>query len=410
MKTLGIPLAVLASASLLDLPAAWAQDANTQAEAEGFFRYLAEDRAYPYQDNSTEFTGGRGNYFLFVFRDINRNGIYDIGDRPLPAIAVRLTKPDGETTTNRSNLNGFAAFPGSVLNDEAVIRHPGAYELEPVVPRGWSLTTGNAKQTLNFRTRPGSIADMVVDRMPDPVGLVQDLYVTGTIAFSGTGEVPDGEIAAAASAPGKPDVDISVALDGSYLTFLAPGDWQLTFEHAESGERAERTIAVRDAPVHVSTITLGADPKPESTGAVTIDFEDITGSNLAELPSGVAGLYWHNMVATDFLFYGGPGYMNNSMSGKFVAYSSGGHPVTLWRDEPFDFAGAYFGVAWPQSQGESLVARAWANGQLVAEDRIRLSALGPVWFDAEYRQVDKIELSTENFWQFVTDDFVVRVP
>jgi len=35
---------------------------------------------------------------------------------------------------------------------------------------------------------------------------------------------------------------------------------------------------------------------------------------------------------------------------------------------------------------------------------LALSAFEPVWFDADFRGVTRIELSTRHYWQFVTDD------
>jgi hypothetical protein len=405
LRALGGAVALL----LVAATSASAQDGRTPAGEESF-NHLAGDQVYSVQENWSSFSGGEGNYFLFVFRDINRNGIYDIGDRPLPGVLVQLSKESGESTGSQTNMSGFASFPASVLKDTAVIRNPGTYRLEAVVPRGWSVTTGNAGQFLTFIARPGSIADMVVERMPSPVGLAQDLYVAGTIAGVEEGGLSSTEVHVTASSTAGLSVEIPLDRNGGYFAPLSPGEWRLTAGHVASGRSAERTISVENAPVHVSAIALGAGTPPASGGAAVLDFEDITGSTLAELPSGVGGLSWHNMVATNFIFYGGPGYMNTSMSGSFVAYSSGGHPVTIWSDAPFDFVGAYFGVAWPQAHGETLIARAWSGGKQVAEDRVLLSALGPVWFDAEYRRVDRVELSTEHYWHFVTDDVVVRVP
>jgi hypothetical protein len=141
-----------------------------------------------------------------------------------------------------------------------------------------------------------------------------------------------------------------------------------------------------------------------------VDFENISGSDLVEMPSGVGGLNWNNLIAVDFIIYNGEGYMNTSMSGRYVGYNSSGHPATLWRDDGFDFVGGYFGVAWMLAQGETLSVKAWRNGVLVADEAIRLSSLGPVWFDADFRGVQKVVLSTSHFWQFVADDLVVRTP
>ena len=71
--------------------------------------------------------------------------------------------------------------------------------------------------------------------------------------------------------------------------------------------------------------------------------------------------------------------------------------------------GGYFSVAWPKAHGETLHLTAWRGEQVIAETRLKLSYLGPVWLDAEFRDIDKLRLSTEHHWQFVTDDMTFRL-
>ena len=47
------------------------------------------------------------------------------------------------------------------------------------------------------------------------------------------------------------------------------------------------------------------------------------------------------------------------------------------------FVGAYFVVAWPEAEGEILIVEAFRDGQRVARDEVGLSALGPVWLQAD---------------------------
>jgi hypothetical protein len=114
----------------------------------------------------------------------------------------------------------------------------------------------------------------------------------------------------------------------------------------------------------------------------------------------------------DNQYYGGPGYVNGLQSGRMVAYNSSGHPVTITPDvgrESFDFVGAYFSVAWPAAQGEELLVQAWRQGQRVGQEKVALSYLGPVWFQADYLQIDRLELSSAHYWQFVVDDMAFRL-
>jgi len=46
----------------------------------------------------------------------------------------------------------------------------------------------------------------------------------------------------------------------------------------------------------------------------------------------------------------------------------------------------------------------------VADDELRLSSLGPVRFDAAFRRIDRLVLTTRHYWQLVVDDMEVGVP
>ena len=60
------------------------------------------------------------HFSRFVFRDVNRNGTYDMGDRPFAGLSVRLVRPDGSEVIAQSNLAGFANYNMSAGNaDEA---------------------------------------------------------------------------------------------------------------------------------------------------------------------------------------------------------------------------------------------------------------------------------------------------
>ncbi len=131
-------------------------------------------------------------------------------------------------------------------------------------------------------------------------------------------------------------------------------------------------------------------------------------SAVFEVPSGYGGLNWYNFVAMHERFTGGPGYINTTVSGEFIAYNSSGHPAIVSSDKPFDFVGAYFGVGWNDAEGETLLVKAWSGEQAAYEDRLVLSATGPVYFAADYRRVTRIEIRTEHYWQAAIDDFAYR--
>jgi hypothetical protein len=80
--------------------------------------------------------------------------------------------------------------------------------------------------------------------------------------------------------------------------------------------------------------------------------------------------------------------------------------MTVYRDKPFDFIGGNFTSAWREAEGEVLHVKAWRGEELVYQDDVKLSRLGPVFFQANYDQVTKVEFETDHYWQVVTDDLL----
>ena len=110
--------------------------------------------------------------------------------------------------------------------------------------------------------------------------------------------------------------------------------------------------------------------------------------------------------------YNGPGFVNVLRSGRNVGYNSSGHPVTITPSPGrryFDFVGGWFGVAWPKAEGETLLVEAWRDGQSIAREEMTLFYLGPIWFDADFRQIDRLTLATAHYWQFIAEDMLFRV-
>ncbi|RUU49890.1 hypothetical protein EOD04_37945, partial [Mesorhizobium sp. M2C.T.Ca.TU.009.01.2.1] len=71
--------------------------------------------------------GGQMNTSLLVFRDLNRNGVYDLVDRPMSRVAVELDKPNGSTIMRLTNVDGFANFRMSVSQRDFEVVDPGHY-------------------------------------------------------------------------------------------------------------------------------------------------------------------------------------------------------------------------------------------------------------------------------------------
>lgn len=361
-------------------------------------------------DWSAPFNGGV-HLSGYVFRDRNRNGVLDVGDLPMASVVVTVTTPAGKIITERSNVSGFANFQMSRSERNAALTRPGEYLFTVHVPPGWTLTTGNAVQSTTLEELPGAPADLVSRNPPRPFGLAPLLVIGGRVGVRGAGgtvEPPKG-ISLSARGPGGEIVDVPVSPGGFFEIPAAPGRWRLIARKDGSGAGAERELIVRDAPVRVSTIVLG-DPKVERAGRrVTVDFESISGAQTVKIPSGVAGLDWFYLNAIDAVT-GGGAYANNLTSGRYVGYGSSGHPVTISRAGGFDFLGAYFGVGAREAEGEMLSIRAFRGDTAVAEEELRLSSLGPVWFDAAFHRIDRLVLTTRHYWQLVVDDMEFDLP
>jgi len=299
------------------------------------------------------------NISVFTFSDRNRNGVYDTADKPLNRIAVRLTRPDGSTRIERSNINGFANFAMQNTGDDADITRVGEpYQFRVLPPPGWNVSTGNAVQESSFRTIDGAIAGMGADSPPSVVGLTPPATITGGTA------------------------------------------------------RKADKIAVAYAPVVLGTTVPPRAARGESPATVTVGFDDLQRSAIEKVAAGYAGLDWDYLLAVDNQFYKGPGYVNGLMSGAMVAYNSSGHPVTvrgLPPKEYFDFVGGYFTVAWHNAEGETLHIKAWRGDVLVAEDSFSLSHLTPSYFFADYQDITRLQFETEHYWQFVADDLQFRL-
>lgn len=373
----------------------------------------SSDNLYAKRSNWYPAQRTNANVSHFIYNDINRNGVYDVGDRPLIGIAVKMIRPDNTQVIRRSNIHGFVNFTNSMTASPVDVSEPGKYTFEVLVPDGWMLTSDNAVQIANYKeqstTRPGIIADQV----PVPAGLAQVLTIKGRVAV----RTESGALVAAnqdnvlvsAISPTGSKLKIPINKLGNYSIDGERGQWIIRATLLSGGDIYERVVVVDSAPVQMSTIILGdATVKPKRSARV-VDFEDVTQSIITKVPDGIAGLKWKNLIVVDNEMYSGEGYINNTVSGKYVAYNTSGYPVTIFHENGFDFYGAYFGVAWLDAEGEILEIRAWRNDQLVAEEEYELSAVGPFWFDASYYNITRLELSTRYYWQFVVDDIKVGI-
>lgn len=360
---------------------------NGQADVEN-------DEATPYK--------GEMNISCFVYRDINRNGIYDLADRPYSGLNFTLERPNQDPVYGRSNISGFANFKMSLNNADKPIARPGRYKVI-AQPRGdWEVTSENIEQSLEITEMPGSPGGLIAAKTLEPLGIAPVLNVSGRVD-STSGPVLE-EYRIRVQAPDGSSSEVDIGQDGDFSFPASPGQWRVALLSTD-GTGSLREVLVENYPVIMSAFSLDKEyANPEQNGT-TIGFDDLTDSDtLYEIPNGYGGLNWHNWISTHHKFYEGSGYINATVSGEYLAYNSSGHPASISSDGTFDLRGFYIGVAWPKAERSDLLITAWRDDDMTYQDRLRSSISGPVWFAADYKNITKIELSTEKYWQLVIDD------
>lgn len=368
-------------------------------------------RATPYAHRDWE-SGGPGglDISVFVYRDRNRNGEYDKRDLPMPGVSVTLLKPVGAPEREQSNVNGYTNFrmhlrPG----DNSISRTDAFYHFELQTPPGWQVTSGNIRQSSRFRALTGSPAGLVAESPPDAVGLAPLLTISGHI------EEAAQQISLVATAPDGRRVPVTPGAQGQFRLDAYAGEWTLTVTYAGQSDPVVRQVSVADVPVVLSSVSRRetVTARPAKVHRVRETFDALPYSGIEKLPRGHNGLDWHYLLAVHNQTYRGPGYVNGMVSSPGVGYNSSGHPVTIAGLAPgdrFDFNGGYFSLAWPGSEGETLDVTGWRGPAPVYRDTMTLSYLGPVWFQADYHDIDRLTLATSHYWQFVSDDLEFRLP
>ncbi|MBL9203835.1 MAG: hypothetical protein JNN01_02020, partial [Opitutaceae bacterium] len=299
------------------------------------------------------------NISCFAYRDVNRNGRYDMADRPFAGLEAVLTRPDGSTVLKTSNLAGFTNFPMSSRGIWSAVRHEGEHRIEIHAPPGWNVSSPESVQVRSFRRLVGSPAGLIIDRTLNPVGVMPRLFVRGHVEPGTTLKI---------EGPGGETPTVTVAADGGFGWEASPGEWSLQVT-TPAGRRTNRVIPVKDAPVVVSRVAADAAPPPLPISGLA-NFDTLTPSDtLYEVPNGYVGLNWHNWVAAHQKFYGGLGYVNGTVSGEYMAYNSSGHPARIESERPFDLVRMHLAVAWPEAEKHDLLVRAWRADQLVHEER-----------------------------------------
>jgi hypothetical protein len=348
------------------------------------------------------------NISCFAFRDVDRDGVYDVGDRPYAGLEVELRRPRGRPVTERSNLAGFANFKMALGSRGHPVNRPGPYSVSATPPACWSVTSGNAEQNLAFIEVVGSPSGLALREPVAHIGIAPDLAVSGVVGRAGSG-LPAGTSLLVVSPTGEAHA-VALSSEGEFSFPACAGVWKLVFQEGER-PAATREVDVGGYPVVVSRSGgPGSDDVPRiPTEVRTVGFDDLTTSDtLYEIPQGYAGLAWNNWIATHQKFYQIPGTVNATVSAEYMAYTSSGQAATIWSDQPFDFVGSMVGLAWDDAAKGNVIVEAWRGDALVYQDEIGASSTGPVYFAADYRRITRLRFRHETNWQVVLDDFEFR--
>ena len=259
------------------------------------------------------------NISQFVFRDVNRNGIFDIGESPFAGAEVIARHTSDYWVAQNTNLAGFANFPMSDDEPDKDITQPGEWQMSIVVPDGFELTTDNPVQTTQIEPMKQSPGGFVADPPLPFIGIAPVLTIEADIA-------PADRLTCANGI-----TTIEATINTEFARFscrVGPGTWTVTW-HQGIDEAAQRSVVVKDWPVRVPFPQIPvAAPGPDDE---IVSFDDIIQSeNIQEVQSGHGGVNWYNLIAAHRKFYSGWGYVNGTISGEFSAYNSSGHPARLY--------------------------------------------------------------------------------
>ncbi len=354
----------------------------------------ADEDYYAPRTDWTSYWEGDLNISVFVFRDMNRNGLYDLSDHPMSGVMVDgmgLGRPIWAV----SNGAGFANFTMSGTQPDATIMFEGSYDFTVRVPPRWQVTTGNTSQTVQFELKPGSPADLVAVPAPTVVGLAPELWLSGQLPASLDGQTvnlvgPDG------TGRTLPLTEMR------HFEFKAgPGSWTRS-------TTPEQDLSLDETPIQIGQAWWTSANSSQTSRTVT--FDDLQSEGVLKIPSGYAGLGWDNFVMTHRKFYDPEGYRNGIMSGEFLAYNGSGHPAAISSEQPFEFIGGYFAISTLDAQGETLTITGWRGAEQAYQEQMTLSALGPTYLAAQFEAVTRIEFSTEHYWQFTADNLAFVLP
>ena len=358
---------------------------------------------YLIQDGGDHVSGvGNLNISWFVFRDVDRDGVYDMDERPYAGLRIRLERPDGETISSLSNVSGFANFKMSIDPKKGVISEEGTYRLSANPPPGWQVTSGAETVDVEFVFLGDSPAGIVAASTPDPLGVAPVPRITGWT------EAGDSTIIA--TDPSGEQHEVKTDRNGSFEITGNTGTWLLASGTGSADTGQTTRIDVHYYPIVLSRSFLTSSDEPSKGREITTGYDDLTMSErVYKIPNGYRGLKWKDWIATHSLLYGGAGYVNATISSDYVAYNSSGHPGFISSDRSFDFIETYIGIAWPKAAKGDVRVEGYRAGELVYNDNLKLSHWSPVHFYANYLNITSLKIYSDIYWQVILEDSRFRL-
>ncbi len=351
------------------------------------------------------------NISVFIFNDKNQNGKYDLGDSAMTGIVTQLIKPNGMVIDEKSNKAGYANFKMALgsSNYRDINTVQEIYTFNTLIPPNWKVTTNNKKQKILFNEKVGSPGGLIASNAPNWVGLAPNLTIKGRLRTNKGENLPK-DINIHARGPNGKIKNLKLKNSGEYNFDVEQGKWELLFESKSRNWEKIKKIEVNHAPIRIMDILIGSKELPRNKNLRLENFDWINFSQLEKIPNGHLDLNWNYLMAVHHRNSSGPGYNNVLNSGHGIGYNSSGHPVTITanKGESFDFIGGYFTVGWNQANGEIINLQGFRNGKKIAENKFKLSYLGPIWIEADLRRIDKLIIATEHYWQFGAEDLKFR--
>lgn len=346
----------------------------------------------------------------FVYRDVNRNGIYDLEDRPFQSLSVRLTRPDGSEVTRETNRVGFANFAMKLDARDVDIREAGEYRLSLEGGNDWIVTSNNASQTIQLKPLVGSPSGLVLDRPIAYVGVAPALTIRGRLIDSNASS-KQADRSLLLESPSGENRDIQILDTGYFLVSAETGDWKCKVV-ADGKIVLSKVLTVGTVPVIVSDSFFTKDSVDQvSAESVTVGFDHIIEAvaGISVVPTNYEGLEWNNWSLVHQDFHSDLTNVNLAVSSGFIAATILGTEASVEADEPFDFVGGNFGVLWPEGTEDEIIIQGWRGSELVYEDRFYGSTLGTVYFLADYRSITRLEVGHESNWHVACDDLEFRL-